>query len=168
MERADIFAGDASKGAAQEAYRPIRDFVKAQRVLLGNNTSCIIQTDPKLLLFTLAKYKFAGKMLEGKEVLEIGCMDGGGTLLLSSFSSELTSLDFYKPHIDDCNELKESGHIPNTEFIWQDFLEEDPRLIDRFEGAVSFDVLEHLSPNTTDLFFQITQKYLKEKGISIG
>ena len=39
--------------------------------------------DPKRTLFTLARYKFVARMLEGKNnALEIGCADAFGTRLL--------------------------------------------------------------------------------------
>ena len=48
-------------------------------VRLGANTSTIYQNDPKLLLFTLSRYKFVSKMFAGFEnVLEVGCQEGFG------------------------------------------------------------------------------------------
>ena len=47
--------------------------------VLGPHASVAQHDDPKHNLFTMARYKFCGKMLIGKQrLLEIGCGDGYG------------------------------------------------------------------------------------------
>ena len=162
-----MFAGKNSSQAAKDAYIPIRDYVNAEKITLGANTSAIIATDPKLLLFTLSKYKFAGKLLGSRNVIELGCMDGTGTLLLSSMVKRLTSVDFYKPHIEDCKMIQEQGYLKNTQLENRDILDKNEDFKNKFNGAVCYDVLEHLDPNSTNFFFKQTSLYLSYDGIFI-
>ena len=121
-----MFAGKTSTDAAKLAYKPIRDTIRAPRLTLGANTSAILASDPKLLLFTLSKYKFAAKMLEGLRVIELGCMDATGTLLLHSMASEVFAIDFYLPHIEDCLAIQSQGFLPRARFLHRDLLDQQP------------------------------------------
>ena len=56
------FAGKASSQRAKNAYIPVSDG-KDVNVVMGRNTSEVWLSDPRLLGFTLAKYKFVAKML---------------------------------------------------------------------------------------------------------
>lgn len=61
---------------------------------IGPRTSHSIRTDPRHLLFTLARYKFCAKMLEGAEnVLEVGCGDGIGVPLILQTVKNLYAVD---------------------------------------------------------------------------
>ena len=54
------------------------------KVSLGSNTSTIFQNDPKLLLFTLSRYKFVSKMFSGfNKIVEIGCQEGFGAQIIA-------------------------------------------------------------------------------------
>ena len=58
--------------------------------------------DPKRTLFTLARYKFVAKMLEGYHiVLEVGCADAFGTRLVQQAVAHVTAIDFDPIFIDD-------------------------------------------------------------------
>jgi 2-polyprenyl-3-methyl-5-hydroxy-6-metoxy-1,4-benzoquinol methylase len=162
-----MFAGTSSSPTAKQAYVPLRDLVCVKQITLGANTSAILATDPKLLLFTLSKYKFAGKLLVGKNVLELGCMDGTGSILLSSMTRSLTSVDFYKPHISDCLSLQASGHLKEVRFLHRDLLDPNEDLLGRFDGVVCFDVLEHLDPTYTERFFAKATEYMRPEGVFI-
>jgi len=157
-----MFEGTTSSATAKEAYKPIREYYDVGRLELGHNTSAILASDPKLLLFTLSKYKFAGKLLAGKDVLEIGCMDGTGSLLLSSMVRHLTAVDFYKPHIEDCIGIQSQGFMNNVSFHAMDILDEVQDFKLRFNGVVCFDVLEHLDPAQEMIFCERVHQYCSE------
>jgi 2-polyprenyl-3-methyl-5-hydroxy-6-metoxy-1,4-benzoquinol methylase len=58
---------------------------------------------PRHLLFTLARYKCAAKMLipgVASSVLELGCGEGFGTLLLAEGENDVTGVDFDDAAID--------------------------------------------------------------------
>lgn len=60
--------------------------------------------DPKRLTFTLARYKFAAKMLSGCEhVLEVGCADAFATRVVLQEVKRLTAVDFDPLFVEDVN-----------------------------------------------------------------
>lgn len=134
-------------------------------MVLGSNTSAVLLSDPKLLGFTASKHKFVGKMLQNFErVLEIGCMDGYGSMLVSPFVQSLVSVDFYRPHIEQAKKYVEP-HFGNIEFLGHDFL--DGPLDRKFDGCFSLDVLEHIDPAQEHLFLRNVQASLTKSGIFI-
>jgi 2-polyprenyl-3-methyl-5-hydroxy-6-metoxy-1,4-benzoquinol methylase len=160
------FVEGTSSSRSIEAYVPIREKVNnLKSITLGLNTSSILLTDPKLFLFMLSKYKFALKMLGGrKRILEVGCMEGAGTILLSSLGASITAVDFYKPHI------KEALHhtqplLKNVEFIEMDFL--DSHYKNLFNAVVCYDVLEHIDPLQSDLFIRNIYEAIETGGVAI-
>ena len=71
------FYGLESTAKAKKAYVPVNAFLKkTRRLVLGQNTGSILQTDPKIILFTLSKNNF-------EKVLDLGCMEGLVSLLLT-------------------------------------------------------------------------------------
>ena len=51
--------------------------------------------DPKRTLFTLARYKFVARMLQGRDhVLEVGCADAFGTRLVRQEVPDVVATDF--------------------------------------------------------------------------
>ena len=124
--------------------------LQLESVRLGANTSTIYQNDPKLLLFTLSRYKFVSKMFAGVEnVLEVGCQEGFGAQVIFKEITAYTGVDFYLPHI---NSAKERNTAPNAKYETHDMLNGP---IERdFDGVFALDVLEHIVPEKEDLFLQ--------------
>ena len=61
--------------------------------------------DPKRTLFTLARYKFVAKMLDGAgHVLEVGCADAFGRRLVQQSVAKVTAVDFDPVFIQDAND----------------------------------------------------------------
>ena len=129
-------------------------------VRLGANTSTIYQNDPKLLLFTLSRYKFVSKMFSGFEnVLEVGCQEGFGAQVICKEITSYTGVDFYLPHIESA---KERNTTPNAKYEIHDMLSEP---IERnFDGVFALDVLEHIVPERENLFLQNICGSLKTHG----
>jgi 2-polyprenyl-3-methyl-5-hydroxy-6-metoxy-1,4-benzoquinol methylase len=124
--------------------------LQLESVRLGANTSTIYQNDPKLLLFTLSRYKFVSKMFAGFEnVLEVGCQEGFGAQIICKEVTAYLGVDFYLPHI---NSAKERNTAPNAKYETHDILNGS---IERdFDGVFALDVLEHIVPEKEDLFLQ--------------
>lgn len=120
--------------------------------------------DPKRTLFTLARYKFVAKMLGGrKKVLEIGCADAFGTRLVQQSCSHLTAVDFDPVFINDIK----SRFDPEwpMEFFVHDLLEAP--VPGRFDAIYSLDVLEHIEPESEQLFISNMLASLTESGALI-
>ncbi len=159
-------AGPLETNLAKEIYQPLFKYLDSnESITLGRNTSAILRYDPKLILFTLSKYKFAGKHLQNYErVLEIGCMDGFGSLLLASFVKNLLAIDFCADHIADANAYI-SPRCPNINFQLEDILFANYE--EEFEGVVSFDVWEHIDPSQSEAFISKICRALAPGGLGI-
>jgi len=115
---------------------------------LGLMSSQTYHDDPKRLGFTLARYKFAAKMLQGcPRVLEIGCGDGFATRIVAQHVGHVTAVDWDATFIADATARQ---HPANVEFRVHDMAQ--CRLSGRFDGAYALDVLEHITPATEDAF----------------
>lgn len=106
----------------KELWDEVLQFVKVgQKSLeIPSYIAAEMEDDFKWFLFSLSRYKFAGKMLEGKKrVLEIGCNCGFKTRMLSQFVEYVMGVDFDKDAIDYA---KEHYETENRKYIYQDAL----------------------------------------------
>ena len=144
-----LFPGSSTAKVEKERYLSSLG-LQLDSVRLGANTSTIYQNDPKLLLFTLSRYKFVSKMFAGFEnVLEVGCQEGFGAQIICKEVTAYSGVDFYSPHI---NSAKERNTAPNAKYETYDILNGP---IERgFDGVFALDVLEHIVPEKEDLFLQ--------------
>ena len=158
------FSENGSSLEAQNLYRESLGTDIYDEFILGKNTTKILLTDPKLLLFTLARYKFVAKMFSGlKRVLEIGCQEGFGAMIVSQTTDHLHGIDFFIPHIQSCKR-----RISSTKLTFEvaDILSE--QLTDGYDGVFALDVLEHIHPEKEELFMQNVCNLLKDQfGIAI-
>jgi 2-polyprenyl-3-methyl-5-hydroxy-6-metoxy-1,4-benzoquinol methylase len=132
---------------------------------LGTNITRVLFTDPKLMGFILARYKFVAKMLESFEnVLEIGCQEGFGSMIVAHSVRNLVAIDFYKPYIESClNRL--GNNAENIEFRGYDIL--DGAIKENFDAAFALDVIEHIDPQDEEIFMTNVSASLSENGVFI-
>jgi len=120
--------------------------------------------DPKRVLFTLARYKFVAKMLQGRsKVLEIGCADAFGTRLVQQHVQHVTVVDFDPIFIDDVKSRFDP--LWPLECHVHDILKYPvPGL---FDAIYSLDVLEHIDPLHEDLFIKNNLISMNANGVMI-
>lgn len=152
--------------AAEEAYeRGTAHQFKAKGFVLGPWTSLSLRNDPKHLLFTLARYKFCARMLEGcSSVIDLGPGDGPGLPLLSRAVEQVYSIDWdsrltegNKQRLEDFSNIKHMHYDINKEDI----------PLANVDAAVNIDVIEHLNPPSEDIFMRRIVKCLSPNGILI-
>ncbi len=165
------FFGKTSSNHAKSCYVPVREQIDYQQLILGHNTSSVLDYDPKLMVFTLSKYKFVSKMLAKKRsVVEISCTDGWGSLFVSRTVENLLGTDFYRPHIDDAKEYI-APRCQNLTFMGYDILDGPlsghGKVEGQFDGAYSLDVLEHIDPEQEALYMSNIAQSLTEDGVFI-
>jgi len=120
--------------------------------------------DPRHLVFTLARYKFVAKMLEGCEnVLEIGCGDGFGSRIVAQSVGRLTGIDFDPAFIEDARKRPADR--------WPIRFERHDLLSAPYPGAYdaifALDVLEHIDPSDEDRFLRNALSSLTQPGVLI-
>ena len=68
---------------------------KDEEICFGGYYSYQFRNTPRHILFSLSRYKFAGKMIgNNKKVLELGCNEGLGSHFLAEFATKVVGVDF--------------------------------------------------------------------------
>lgn len=125
--------------------------IKAQlgdgQLSLGPYFTYIARKSPRRLLHLLSYYKFAAKMIgNGKRVLEIGCSEGFGTVLLAEHAASVLGVDLDADAIGVANATVASSTL---RFAVGDVL---TQTLGTFDAAVTLDVIEHIYPQHEDEF----------------
>ena len=131
---------------------------------LGLMTSQAWYDDPKRLTFTLARYKFAAKMLAGRHhVLEVGCADAFGTRIVLQEVEKLTATDFDPLFVDDARSRMTERW--SFDCIVHDML--SGPVPGSYDGVYALDVLEHIVPSDEDLFLTNMLASLERNGVAV-
>lgn len=143
-------------------WKRVKDYIGNDEVRFGPYFSYQIRHTPRRVLYTLSHYKFAAKLIgEKKTVLEVGCSEGLGTVLLAEFSERVVGVDIDKEAI---REAQRNFAGDKIEFRAANFL---GTRIGRFDAFVSFDVIEHIYPRNEKQFFKSVCDNLKKESICI-
>jgi 2-polyprenyl-3-methyl-5-hydroxy-6-metoxy-1,4-benzoquinol methylase len=131
------------------------------------NTESVLK-DPKHLLFTLSRYKFAAKMLwKAEHVIEVGCGEGLGTLMfLSETSAKITAIDFDERQIACAqkNIVPKAGD--RIAFLCRDLVS-SPYVGPKGDGLVCLDVIEHIHPREEQRFLDHVAGTLKKGSVAV-
>lgn len=131
---------------------------------IGPRTSHSIRTDAKHLLFTLSRYKFCAKMLEGKRnILEVGCGDAIGAPIILQSVERLCAVDIEPLVIEQNKARNEFG--ARLDFACYDFTQAHPHEI--FDAAYCLDVIEHIEPEKESLFLSNLAACIADDGVCI-
>lgn len=133
-------------------------------ISLGLTTSHLWRTDPRHLVFLLARYKFCAKLLAGKErVLEVGCGDGFGTSMVQQNVPLVHGVDFDPLFIENAKKINRER--PQISFAVVDVVAEP--LMGIYDAVYSLDVLEHISPEREGYYMKNLVSVLSSSGICI-
>jgi len=155
----------AGKRNGEPQYKEVIDEMRRQGPeRLGLMTSWAWYDDPKRLVFTLARYKFVAKMLEGKKrVLEVGCGDGFGSRVVAQSVGGLVAVDFDREFIESAKSVAKARY--GIQFRVHD-LAKGP-VLGEFDAVYSLDVLEHIARNREQRFLKNMLACLTATGICI-
>lgn len=143
-------------------WKRVKEYIGNEEVRFGPYFSYQLKHTPRRVLYTLSHYKFAAKMIgEEKTVLEVGCSEGMGTVLLAEFAKKVVGVDIDREAI---REAERNFASKKVSFRVADFLGAH---IDKFDAFVSFDVIEHIYPRNERRFFTSICDNLKKEGICI-
>jgi cyclopropane fatty-acyl-phospholipid synthase-like methyltransferase len=98
------------------------------------------------------------------QVLEIGCQEGLGSLVVSKSVKRLVATDFFRPHIEFCLAAM-AKPLGNVEFLGHDIIAGPVGR--NFDAAFSMDVIEHIDPQQEELFIGNICASLKDGGTFI-
>ena len=122
--------------------------------------------DPKRTLFTFARYKFTGKILENcNSVIEIGCGDAFATRIVRQFVKNVTVLDFDQRFIDDIQNRK--NKYWKIKILKHDIIKKKIQGM-KFDGAFCLDVLEHIPKKLENKFVNNIKHSIKKDGVFIA
>lgn len=143
---------DNAKSQGEPQYAQfIAEFRRRGPERLGLMTSWAWHDDPKRLTFTLARYKFVAKMIEGCErVLEVGCGDGFGTRVVAQAAKKVVAVDFDPHFIESAKSVASERYA--IDFRVHDMLK--AAVPGKFDAAYSLDVLEHIPQNRERAFLK--------------
>lgn len=147
-----------------EKWSEIRELIEGEEVQLGPYFGHQLRNSPRHLLFTLSRYKFAARMLPfGKKIsiLEIGCSEGVGSLLLGEAGHKVLAIDV-DPKAIEC--AKKTINKDNISFMYKDIM---GNILGKFNAVVCLDVIEHIKPKQEQSFMDSIKANLDDKGMCI-
>ena len=152
----------SNKQTKEEQYSLLFDVAEKHGISkLGLMINESWNQDPKRTLFTLARYKFVAKMLDGfQHVLEVGCADAFGTRLVQQAVAHVTAVDFDPIFIKDALSRLDP-HWP-VDLAVHDMLTGPPP--GEYDAIYSLDVLEHIEPSQERVFISNMISVLKSSG----
>lgn len=131
----------------QQYDKVMKGYFDTNEIKLGPWSSADMVRDPKHLVFTLSRYKFVAKMLEGKgKVLEIGCGDGFGIPIVAQTVEMLYAVD-WEERLIESNIRRLGGD--KVKFVHAD-INEKPMEGIKVSAIYSIDFIEHLDPQKED------------------
>ena len=147
-----------------ETWEGVRALIGEETFTFGPYFAHQLRHTPRHLLFTLSRYKFASRLLpqdQPARVLELGCAEGVGSLLLAEGGHRVTGVDFDEAAIRYAHE---SIGNPNIHFLAADFV---GQRFGEFDAVVSLDVIEHILPENEPLFLKTVTDNLGPDGFCV-
>jgi 2-polyprenyl-3-methyl-5-hydroxy-6-metoxy-1,4-benzoquinol methylase len=133
--------------------------------------------DPKRIAFFMSRYKFAAKMLHGcRDIIDVGCGDGMGTLaLLSDTGAErVLGIDFEEKCIEHAvgkllTALRDArpGDVEKISFACRDWLAGNVYATAICDGILSLDVIEHIESERAPAFLARIAGSLRDGGVAV-
>ncbi|EFL50861.1 Methyltransferase type 11 [Solidesulfovibrio fructosivorans JJ]] len=134
-------------------------------VQLGPYISQSLLKDPKHLLFSLSRYKSAARLLpidRSARVLELGCSEGLGTLLLAQHAASVLGVDFDAKAIAQAQAFQRSPFAPT--FQCADFIGKNFGV---FDAVISMDVIEHIEKRHEHAYMETIVDNMDSTGMCI-
>lgn len=109
------------------------------------------------------RYRFAGKFVKGKKVLDAACGEGYGSHILSAEAKEVTGLDISTKTVENAN--KKYGK-DNLSFR-AGSVEKLPFEDNSFDVVISYETIEHVTGEVQESFLKEIRRVLKPDGFLI-
>ena len=106
------------------------------------------------------RYYFAADFMSGQKILDAACGEGGGSCLLSKEANEVFGIDLREGALEYA---KKSCDSKNIKFIAGNVVKL-PFEENFFDGAVSFETIEHLNESDQETFLSELNRVVKPGG----
>jgi len=152
----------------KERWESVREGMKTEPMTLGWKMSSTVRFSMIGLLFILARYKFAVKMLQNKKrltVVDLGCNDGLGALMLrqNCDCEKIIGIDFDREAIAWAEENLADDVL---QFIEDDFLGKN-LCTGGADCILSLDVIEHIPLEKEQIYLGTICDNLRSGGFAI-
>ncbi len=145
-----------------DRWSGVKSQLGEETLTLGPYFTYIARRTPRRLLHLLSYYKFAAKMIGSqKRILEIGCSEGFGTMLLAEHAASVLGIDLDADAVAVANATVAS---PKLQFKVADVLTDH---LGTFDAAVTLDVIEHIYPIHEDAFMASIVASLEPNGVLV-
>lgn len=150
----------------EDAFEDYENIIKKNGfTALGTLSTVSWLADPKRVGFVLARYKFVSKMLSDYgDVLEIGCGDAFGSVIVANEVQNLTCTDYDKKLIYEAKNRSEHKKL-KTKFEVFDFI--TSKFHSHQDAIYCLDVFEHIPQPSEDTFLRNIVLSLKNHGVLI-
>ncbi len=152
---------------SDEHWNSVKESIGDPNINLGPQFAYQLKYTPRHLSFVFSRYKFAGKMIASKNrpcVLELGCGEGVGAMLLAEEASRVVGVDFDAEAIKYAKENIAPNDKYDLQFIHGDIADMD---LGGFGVVVSLDVIEHIPRQEENIFVQTIYDHLDDDGFCI-
>ncbi len=142
----------------------VDEIIDTPGITLGPRASYAMMNDPRRMAIVLSRYKFCAKMLSAKDrILDIGCGDGFGAPIVAQICDYWNGIDIDTKLIE--GNKKRLSTLSKLNFEEMDITASSPS--EKFDGAYSLDVIEHISLEEEVKYFQNICSSLKDDAICI-
>jgi len=151
---------------SEDNWEKIKTYIEGQGIELGPYFGHQIRNSPRHLLFTFSRYKFAARMLPQDKkikVLELGCNEGLGSIMLGEIGHKVTAVDADSDAILWAKDAFKDNAI-KVDFAQDDFLDKS---YGKHDAVISLDVIEHIPKEKEDNYFNTIKNNLTEQGMCI-
>jgi 2-polyprenyl-3-methyl-5-hydroxy-6-metoxy-1,4-benzoquinol methylase len=145
-------------------WEEVMSTVPDDTITLGSYFAHQLLYNPRHILFTFSRYKFAARLLgetKKRRVLELGCNEGLGTLLLAQAATEVVAVDFDENSITRAIANFGDGNI---DFQCSNFLD---KKYGSFDTIVSIDVIEHIRAEDEQKYLETIYQNLNKHSFCI-
>lgn len=151
-------------GSNEQVWKTVKDSIGEHGLQLGPYFANQALNQPRHLLFTLARYKFPAKLLPQNktvDVLELGCQEGLGTIMLAERGHNVTAVDLDPEAIKHAQATIKK---PNIKYIQDNFL---GKKYGKFHAVISLDVIEHIPQEQENSYMQTVADNLEDSGFCV-
>lgn len=143
-------------------WEEVKAMFAASPVNLGPYFSFIIRKTPRRLLHLLSYYKFAAKMIgPNKRIVEVGCSEGLGSVLLAENAASCVCYDL------DADAIAVATASVGSEKLRFEVRDVLATALPECDATVTLDTIEHIPREKEDAFVQALASCLVSQGLCV-